>query len=62
MEYSKKMKSWYKSKTIWIAVIQGILGVIVAVGQTFPEAGYFLIVKTFLDIVLRTVTSEAVGK
>lgn len=30
-------KNWYKSKTVWTAVITGVIGVLLAVGVTIPE-------------------------
>lgn len=58
------MKPWYQSKTIWLAVIQGALGVLAAVTATNPDVatiGSFAVVKSVLDIVLRLITETPVG-
>lgn len=54
------MKNPLKSKTIWLAVIQGVLGVIVAVSTTYPELGGIMILKSMLDIILRVITTMPV--
>lgn len=55
------MKSIFDSKVFWLAVIQGIIGVVVVVGTTNPDLGYIFVVKSFLDIVLRLLTTEPVS-
>lgn len=54
------MKNWYKSKTIVIAILTGVLGIVVAFETQYPEVGIFAIVKSVVDIALRFITSEAV--
>lgn len=51
-----KKKSWYKSKIIWIAIIQAIIGVVVIFMTQFPEVGAIAIAKSVLDIVVRLIT------
>ncbi len=55
------MKSFFSSKTIWLAILQGVLGIIVAV-QTDPsinvDLGRLLIAKSALDIVIRMFTDK----
>jgi len=56
-------KPWYLSKTIWIAVIQGVIGVLASL-STSPDihiVGYIAIAKSGLDILLRALTSEPVS-
>ena len=31
------MKNWYKSKTVWTAIVVGVLGVVQALGVGVPE-------------------------
>lgn len=55
-------KPWYQSKTIWIALIQGVIGVLAALSAN-PDihfVGYIAIAKSGLDIILRALTSESV--
>lgn len=54
------MKSVLRSKVFWLAVIQGIAGVLVAVETQYPTAGALLIAKSLVDIVLRMITTEQV--
>lgn len=59
------MKEWYKSRTLWLAVIQGIAGIVIAWQVEFPVAdlgGYTLILKSMIDILLRLKTDERITK
>lgn len=38
-----KYKQWWKSKTIWVAVVAGALGVIQAFGVPVPEYVYAIL-------------------
>lgn len=55
------MKIWYKSKVVWLAIIQAIIGVVVVLGTQYPEIGYVAIGKSVLDILLRLITELPVG-
>ena len=64
---TENIKSWWKSKTIWINALTGIAGVLTAI--TMPDAG--LDPKTVgivgsilaaLNIVLRLITDEPIKK
>lgn len=53
------MKPWYKSKTIWLAILQAISGVLLAFFQTNPtigEVGWFVMTKSVLDVGIRLLT------
>ena len=57
------MKKWYLSKTIWLAILQGIAGVLAAYGSENPDIysiGYILIAKSILDIGLRFLTEKPI--
>jgi len=57
------MKSIFRSRTFWIAVAQGVLGVLTAMFTEMPElqsVGYIVLVKSFLDVLVRMDTKEAV--
>lgn len=49
-------KKWYLSKTIWLAVLQGLAGVVLAVLSIHPELAWALILKSVIDFVLRQFT------
>lgn len=57
------MKPLLQSKTIWLAIIQGLIGgVVIALENSgIPDAvGYVAIVKSVGDIVLRLVTTSPI--
>ena len=52
-----------KSRTIQLAILQALSGLIIALLAEFPEAdaaGVLLIAKSLLDIVLRADTNSAI--
>lgn len=53
-------KKWYQSKTLWIAVLQGVSGTILALSQTgdIKNIGVALMVKTFIDTGIRLLTNQ----
>lgn len=54
-------KPWYKSKTIIVALLQAIGGIIVAFMTEYPQFGALAIVKSVVDISLRFVTESSVS-
>ena len=48
----------FTSRTFWLAVLQGILGVLVVIGTQAPELGWVVILKSIIDIGLRMLTTE----
>ena len=55
-------KSWWLSKTIWLAVAQAVLGILVAL-QAQPEfvtAGWVITLKSVLDVFLRLGTIKEI--
>lgn len=62
------MKPWWKSRTVWVNIIVGVLSVIetqVELLKPYVPAGWFVIVAIGLpvvNIVLRLVTTTAVTK
>lgn len=51
-------KNWITSKTLWVAILQGIVGVFTVLSTTpeFQGVGYLLIIKSVLDGYLRSIT------
>jgi len=45
-----------KSKTVIVAVLQAVSGIVVAISTTLPELGWTLVAKSALDIALRLIT------
>lgn len=54
-------KSIFKSKVFWIAVVQGIIGVLVVMETNMPEIGWIAIVKSVLDMGMRMITTAPVA-
>ena len=54
------MKTLLNSKTFWIAVIQAVAGVAVIALTELDLIGYVGIFKSFVDIVIRTMTTEEI--
>lgn len=51
------MKNWYKSKTVWVAILMGVTGVITAMETQFALPGILLSVKAVIDLWLRANTT-----
>ena len=50
-------KKWWQSKTLWIAIVTGVLGILTALGVAIPE--YVIAVLTALGLyTARTATTE----
>jgi len=56
----EQLLQMFKSRTIILAVLQGTLGVIIAVETQYPTGGTLLIVKSIIDILLRFYTTKPV--
>ena len=54
------MKTLLNSKTFWIAVIQAVAGIAVIALTELDLIGYVGIFKSFVDIVIRTMTTEEI--
>ena len=54
------MKSLFSSKTFWLAVVQAVAGVVVVALTELDMVGYVAVFKSFVDVVLRLITTEAV--
>lgn len=54
-------KKWYDSRTLYLAIVQGVLGTMVMVLSSDDIGVYLgvaLIVKTAIDILMRFVTKD----
>jgi hypothetical protein len=56
------MKSLFRSKTFWVAVLQGVAGVLALVhpDPTVKTAGGLALVKSGIDVGLRVLTTDPV--
>lgn len=60
------IKPWYKSKTVWLAVLVGLMGAADALtnGSLLgaEAAAWILFGKSVLDLIIRRVTTQPIGK
>lgn len=54
-------KPWYTSKTIWVAIIQAVVGVMVVLQGQYPGWGDLVVASSVLNFLLRYVTTTAIG-
>lgn len=57
------MKKWYKSRTIKLAIFQGLVGIFFAFLAQYPELnaiGWVAFVKSVIDLVLRADTKSGI--
>ena len=52
------MKNWFNSRTVWLAVIQFVIGGLVVIQAQYPELGFIVMVKSVLDMLLRILTDK----
>lgn len=52
------IKHAIKSKTVQLALIQGIAGVLIAVFTEFNMIGYIAVTKSLVDIYIRSITNQ----
>jgi len=59
------MKPFWKSKTMWVAIIQAIMGTVIMLisqEQAVDALGVLMVVKSGIDAGLRFVTSNSITK
>lgn len=62
-ENKMNTKPWYQSKMIWLAIAQGITGVMAAFFATDPNlahVGYLAAIKSIFDFALRATSSSVI--
>lgn len=60
----KTVKDWYKSRTLWTAIIQFLIALGLVLQEQNPEievGGWALLIKSVWDILLRYRTNELVN-
>jgi len=55
------MKKMRFSRTLWLALAQGIAGVLAVAITDYPEIGWLAIVKSGIDFWLRYTTTQPIG-
>ncbi len=53
-------KPWYKSRTIWYAIITGISGSVEAFHTQYPELALLSLINMLLIVALRTITTTQI--
>ncbi len=53
-------KPLWQSKTVILALLQGLSGVLLAITQSSPTLGYLMIVKSVCDILIRWYTDQPI--
>ena len=56
------MKQLLKSKTVQIALAQALVGVAIVMLTEADLAGYAVMLKSVFDIIIRSVTTEAISE
>lgn len=57
------VKKWYQSKTVWIAIAQGVAGVLAAIFASDPgirTVGFLGMLKSGVDFYIRLSTSSTI--
>jgi len=52
-------KDWYKSRTLWIAVVAGVIGILGALGVTIPD--YVIAILTALGLYTARTSKEGIN-
>jgi hypothetical protein len=52
------MKSIFQSRTVWLAIVQAIAAIAIAVLTELDQVSFALVVKSIVDIYLRYETTE----
>ena len=56
-------KSWFYSKTIWIAIAEAAIACIFDAKDVFPDyTGMAIVIVACIQIILRLITNQSIGK
>ena len=56
------MKSLLESKTFWVAILQAVASIAIVALTELDMVGYVGLIKSFLDISLRLITSDGIDR
>lgn len=51
-----------KSRTVWLAILQSIIGIVIVILTEADMGGYALMVKSIADIILRVDTTKPLSE
>ena len=54
-------KNWFESKTLWVAILQFVVGGLAVTGTNHPDMGWILMIKSVLDFILRLQTDTGIN-
>jgi len=54
------MKKWYESKTMWVAILQGVFGILLAFETQYGGVGFIILGKSIIDFWLRYLTTKPI--
>ena len=57
---AKSIKDWYRSRTVLLAILQAVVGIVAIFASEYPELGGIVIGKSILDFVLRYATTKPI--
>ena len=58
----KENKMWWSSRTLWLAIFQGLAGVALVLATEYQAVGWIAIGKSVIDGILRVLTITPLGK
>lgn len=54
-------KQWWNSRTLWLAIAQGLAGVFTVLATQYATIGWIVVGKSILDAILRIITIAPLG-
>ena len=54
-------KTFFQSKTMWLAILQAAVAVVVVFESYYPGVGVLLLLKSALDVIVRFYTTQPIG-
>ena len=53
-------KPWYESKTLWYAIITGLVGIFGVLSHDYPTVGWIIYGNSVLTFALRLITNSPI--
>lgn len=61
-KFMNDTKALIQSKQFWLAVIQAVAGIVMVFATAYPQVGWLIMAKSVVDIVLRLMTTQPIGR